>query len=197
MQNRLNKYQKYSGGAGILVLWSSVIVGMFRARLGLIDARPISYLGVDLASKVLFSIGLIVSSVLFIWFAFYVRDTFRIKNRFLLYFLVGQAGQIIAALAPYGQYSRTRLIHTYAASVLAFSLPLLIKQFASSQAKSEHKKLFRSLLQFERACFVVGIGIFVLTKGLAPLGEALPAIGFHVWIIAVTLVAVRTRLLKL
>ncbi len=101
------------------------------------------------------------------------------------YFLIGQAGQIIAAFTPYGMDSSLRLVHTLAAYTLAFSLPLLIRQFARSQAKSG-LNIYRRLFLLELLLFVVGIGIFSFTKGIAPLGEALPAVGFHLWIFVVT-----------
>jgi hypothetical protein len=73
-----------------------------------------------------------------------------------------------------------------AAFTLAFSLPLLIKQFTIAQRAKEHYTLYLSLLRIEQVSFIVGMALFIFTRGLAPLGEALPAIGFHLWILVVT-----------
>ncbi len=166
---------------------------MRRAGLGLVDSRPISYLGVDPLTSQLFSFSLLLSAFLFIHFAFYVRHTYKLKNRFLLYFLIGQAGQIIAAVTPFGKASNYKLVHTIAAFTLAFSLPLLINAFAYAQKNSSHFVLYKRLLRLEQLTFIVGIGLFTFTEGVAPLGEALPAIGFHVWIIAITIVSLKTK----
>lgn len=181
---------RYSGIVGVIVLWTGIVIAMTRAHLGLIDSRPISYLGVNASTAALFSGSLLLSSFLFICFAYYVKHSFHIRNRFMVYFLVGQVGQIIAAVVPYGSHSRYRAVHTVAAFTLAFSLPLLIRQFALSQSKSKHAQTYIKLLRFEQLSFIVGIGLFIFTKGIAPLGEALPTIGFHVWIIAVSILSI-------
>lgn len=180
--------QKYSGVIGVLVLWTGIVAAMRIAGLGIIDARPISYLGVDAQTAVLFSGSLLISAFLFVNFAFYVRREFKVRGRFLMYFLIGQTGQVIAAISPYGSNSKFKTIHTVAAFILAFSLPLLIQSFTASQTGHSRHQLFVWLLRLEQLTFVIGIGLFVFTKGIAPLGEALPAIGFHAWIIALTFV---------
>lgn len=180
---------KYSGVAGVLLLWTTTLLAMSRIGLGLVDTRPLSHLGVDPWSSMLFSTGLIVSSALFIIFALYAKKTYRANNRFIIYFLIGQAGQLIVAIAPYGMNSSYRLVHTIAAFTLAFSLPFLIREFARSQTNIKHSNLFRNLFLSELVMFVLGIGIFTMTEGIAPIGEILPAVGFHIWIIAATIFA--------
>jgi hypothetical membrane protein len=179
-------WQRYSGVVGVLVIWTGVTMAMRRVGLGLVDSRPISYLGVDPVTATLFSVSLIISALLFINFAYYVRRAFRIHNRYLTYFLIGQAGQLVAAVTPYGDQSPYRLTHTIAAFTLAFSLPLLMRQFTRSQKSSSHYKLYELLLQLELLAFIVGIGLFVFAQGIAPLGQVLPAAGFHLWIIIIT-----------
>ncbi len=174
---------------GIVILWTTIILGMSRTGLKLVDSRPISYLGVDPMSATLFSVGLIVSAVLFTIFGLYVRKNFAVKNRFLMYLLIGQAGQIITAISPYGMQSEYKLIHTIAAFTLALSLPPLIRSFAHSQTHDSHSKIYDGLYRFELVTFFIGMGLFIFTKGIAPIGEALPAIGFHVWIIVITIIA--------
>ncbi len=179
-------WQRFSGLGGVAVLWLSIGIAMSIAHLGLIDMRPISYLGVDPRTKLLFSGGLLLSSALFIVFALQLHRNFKLRPRFLAYFLVGQAGQIVAAIVPYGATSSLRLIHTIAAYILAFSLPLLIREFARSRSTDHFYPVYRWLTWLELLAFAVGISLFVFTSGIAPLGEALPALGFHLWIIVIT-----------
>lgn len=184
---KLAKLQRWSGVAGVTILWGAIGLAMHLASLGLVDKRPISYLGVYPQTVWLFSGSLLVSAGLFVSFGLYLRCHFNVKNRFLMYLLIGQVGQVVAAIVPYGDKSNYRLIHTLAAYVLAFSLPLLIQQFKLSQLRSPRLPVYRWLLYIEGAAFIVGLGLFAFTKGIAPLGEALPALGFHLWIIVVTL----------
>lgn len=183
-----NSLMRFSGVAGVILLWTTTLLAMNRIDLGLVDTRPLSHLGIEPWSSVLFSTGLLVSSALFIIFAFYIKKAYGANQRFLFYFLIGQAGQIIVAIAPYGMNSSYRLVHTVAAFTLAFSLPFLIREFARSQTFTKYNKLFRSLFLIELVMFVVGIGIFTMTEGIAPIGEILPAVGFHIWIIVTTIV---------
>lgn len=182
--------QRYSGIMGVVVLWTGIIVAMRRAGLGLVDARPISFLGVFPNTAWLFSASLLTSAVLFIFFAFYIYRVCKLSKRFLIYFLLGQAGQIIAAVVPYGQQSEYRLVHTIAAFTLAFSLPLFIRQFALEMRGKPYHSLYVGLLGLELLTFFVGMGLFIFTKGIAPIGEALPALGFHIWILAITYVMI-------
>ncbi len=187
----LYKTFSYSGLLGVGVLWTTTLVAMSRANLSLLGSRPFSYLGIDPVSSRIFSSGLIVSALLFCTFGFYIRHAFNVKGNFLTFLLIGQAGQITAALAPYGTQSQLRLLHTIAAFTLAFSLPLLIRAFAYSQKESTKFKRYRWLYRLELLTFVVGMGLFIFTTGIAPLGQALPAIGYHVWIIVLTFIALR------
>lgn len=169
---------------------------MHRAGLGFIDSRPISYLGIDPATARLFSVSLVVSAVLFISFGYYIRRTYHIQNKFLGYLIIGQIGQIIAAVTPYGHRQPFKFIHTIAAFVLAFTLLFLIREFTHSQNKNRFRTIYSSLFTIEKITFVVGIGLFIFTKGIAPLGEALPATGFHIWIITITILSNARRSLK-
>jgi hypothetical protein len=193
MIKQLVRLQQYSGIVGVVVLWSGITTAMIIANLKLIDIRPISYLGVAPKTSVLFSLTLLINSFLFVNFAFFVRRRFNIRNNFLLYFLIGETGQVIVAIAPYGTNSPYKLLHTISAFVLAFSLPFLIREFYLSQKKSRFAKLYLNLLKVEILTFVVGIGAFVFTNGVAPLGEALPTMGFHLWIVVVSVIAITNK----
>jgi hypothetical protein len=184
--SKFKNLQKYSGVLGVTIIVTGVVTAMHHIGLGFIDARPISYLGVDTRTAVLFSGSLLLSALLFISFAFHVTRSYSTGSKFKWYFIAGQIGQMIAALVPYSANSTQHRIHTSAAFALAFTLPLLIWQFARSQKKSKNHRLFIKLLRLEQVTFVVGIGLFIFTKGIAPLGEILPTLGFYTWIFVLT-----------
>ncbi|MDQ3065390.1 MAG: hypothetical protein M3Q36_03930 [bacterium] len=192
IKNNLDRVLGFSGIIGIVVLWATILIGMSISGLKLIDSRPFSSLGVDPQTASLFSTGLIISAALFSIFGFFLQRKFAVKSKFLMYLLIGQAGQVVAALAPYGSDSRYKTLHTLAAFTLALSLPILIRSFAYSQINSKYFKLYIRLFRLELAAFLIGMGIFIFTTGIAPLGQAMPAIGFHIWIIALTLITHRT-----
>ncbi len=177
---------RLSGVIGVATVWIGISTLMFVGHLKLIDPRPVSYLGVNPSTQVAFSGVLLVSAVLFVGFAFYLAMRLRAGFLFLLFFLVGQIGQVISGLVPIGSETRFGQIHTPAAFTLAFSFPLLITAFTISQLKSPGRRLYMFLLSFELITFTIGIGSFIFTKGVAPLSEILAAIGFHIWIIVVT-----------
>lgn len=187
---KINTMQRYSGLLGIVILWTSILIAMSRTGLMLVDDRPISYLGIDPLSSGLFSFGLLASALLFLSFGLYVKRVFAVKNnKFLIYIIIGQVSQSIVAIAPYGMKAQYKLLHTIAAFTLAFTLPLLISAFTYSQIGTKYFRIYKGLLLFELLMFVVGMGLFIFTRGIAPLGEALPAIGYHLWIVTVTIIA--------
>jgi hypothetical protein len=183
MSNILHTIWRYSGALGVLVVWIGLSLAMRRAGLGLIGDDPISYLGSIPLTARTFSGILLVSSMLFTGFAFYTWRTFSAGPLFLAFFIIGQVGQAIAALAEIGEQSSLAVVHTSAAYALGFSFPLLVWQFTRTQTKSRHYHLFLKLLVFELVTFTVGMGAFIFTKGYAPISEILVAIGFHIWIL--------------
>lgn len=187
------KPQQFSGLAGVVLLWLVIPILMVKAHVRIIDTRPISYLGIDPHTMRLFNLSLIISAVLFVSYSRYVAKHFHVNGKFLMIFFIGQLGQMITAVTPYGHQQPARLIHTLAAYTLAFSLPLLIGEFTRAQTGSPHSGSYHILLRLEQLAFVVGIGLFAFTKGIAPLGEALPAIGFHIWIITITILSLRPQ----
>ncbi|HUP26073.1 MAG TPA: hypothetical protein VM124_00305, partial [Candidatus Limnocylindrales bacterium] len=76
---------RYCGAMGVVLLWTGIITAMHRAYLGIVDSRPLSYLGVNQHTGKLFSFSLLASSALFIGFAFYVRRAYKTGNRFMAY----------------------------------------------------------------------------------------------------------------
>ena len=183
MQPYTVKFWRYSGVLGVGVIWLGTLFLMRVAHLKLLDTRPISFLGAHPSTGTAFSVMLVVSSTLFVVSAFYIKQIFHQGVWFLLVFLIGQMGQIIAALVPITSQTSLGHVHTPAAFTLAFSFPLLIFIFTMSQLKSNYRMLYICLLVFELITFAIGINLFIFTHGLAPFSEMLAAIGFHVWLI--------------
>ncbi len=183
MANRLLELWRYSGTVGVAVVWMGISILMLAGNLSLIDPRPISYLGLNPSTATAFTGILLLSAGLFTGFAFYIAHAYRTNFWFLFFFLTGQAGQVIAALVPISSETDLGQIHTPAAFTLAFSFPLLIAAFTLSQKRVQYRKLYCWLLVFELVTFAIGIGSFIFTRGAAPLGEIVTALGFHIWII--------------
>ncbi len=121
----------------IAVIWLTVIIGMHRTGLGLLDARPISYLGVAPVSQTPFSSGLILSALLIIIFGDYLRRTYSIPGKFFTAVVIGQIAQIITALAP--NRGHTQVVHTTSAFIIVFTLPPLMQLFAKAQPKGDFR----------------------------------------------------------
>lgn len=177
------KYLRYCGLVTVALLWGSIATGVKLAHLDLFGKDPLSRLGVEPTSAPYFSIGLILAALSIILFTHYLKTKFVITKSFMTVLLIGQAGQVIAALAPYGGMQPARFIHTIAALTLAFSIPLALWRFAAAQKNQQVIRAAYALMWLEVAAFVVGIGLFsFVTKG-APFAQIMPAIAFHVWII--------------
>lgn len=175
---------RFTGTAAIAVLWLSLGLGAYLARLPLLGHHPISSLGVNPASATLFSGGLIVTAGLFLIFLVYLNNRFTVSPSFKLVFTVGQLAQIVAALVPFG--GRFRVPHSIAAFVLVFSLPILIWRFASAQPEPSFRRLAWRLFWLELAAFCIGLFTFIFIGRASPIAQALPAIAFHIWVVVLT-----------
>jgi len=166
------------------VLWTTKSLGVDRTGLGVLGDRPLSYLGTDPRSDALFRGGLLVASVLLVAFAWFV-DWNRSPGRgFLAVFLVGQTGQVIAALVPIDGAGAAHEVHTTAGIVLGLSLPVLMLRFAAGQPPGPRRAWAYGLFWLEVAACIVGVALSQAMR--APLAEAVPAAGFHLWIVVVT-----------
>ena len=159
-------------------------LGMRRTGLGVSDDRPLSYLGTDPRSLTLFRGGLLVAAVLLIAFAWSVHREGSPAPGFLAAFLTGQAGQVVAAVVPIDSPGLGGDLHTTAGIVLGLSLPVLMWRFAAGQAPGARRSRAYVLTWVEVGAVVAGV---LLSRAMrAPLAEAVPAAGFHLWIGVVT-----------
>ena len=171
------------GPAAVAVLWVSIGTGMIRTGLALSDPDPFSYLGTDGRSRTLFQGGLLVAAVLLAAFAWFVHRLRCTPRCFLLAFLVGLGGQVVAAIVPLSGQGTSRAVHTIGGLVLGISLPILMGCFAAGQPAGSWRRLCWGLFWLEATACVAGVALSRAMR--APIAEALPAGAFHLWILAV------------
>lgn len=177
------KIFRYCGLITVGILWTSIAIGIHRAQLDLFGKSPLSHLGIVSSTARIFSIGLILAALSLVLFTRYLKTRYEVSTSFMVFLLIGQAGQIIAAVTPYGGMQPARLIHTVAALTLAFSIPFVLWRFAAAQSKPPIRRPAIALMWLEIVAFTIGIGLFsYVTKG-APFAQAMPAIALHIWII--------------
>jgi hypothetical protein len=170
--------------AAVVVLWTSMLVGVNRTGLGLSDERPLSHLGTDPRSAAVFGAGLLVASVLLVAFAWFVHTSLSPAPGFLPAFLVGQAGQVVVAVVPIDGAGVGHEVHTAAGIVLGLSLSVLMWRFAAGQPPGPRRSWAYGLFWFEVAASLAGVALSRSMR--APLAEVVPATAFHLWIAVVT-----------
>jgi hypothetical protein len=174
-----------TGVAAVVVLWTTLGGGSLLAGFDLLGDRPLSHLGTERASALLFSGGLTVAALLLVAFHHHVRGRFPVSSAFTLALLVGMGGQLVAAVVPIGGDSDAHRIHTTSALVLGASLPVLMWRFAATQPPGTWRRVSYGLFWAEVAA--CALGLYLSAQSIAPLAEIVPAAVFHAWIIAVTL----------
>lgn len=176
---------RFSGVAAVAVLWTTIGLGLLLAGLSPGGDRPISYLDGEPRGMVLFRSGLLVATVLLVAFALAVHRRLARPTGFLALFLFGMAGQALVATVPITGGGAQHAVHTAAGLALGLSLPLFIWRFAAAQPPGRWRALSYGLTWLEVAACVAGV---VLSRAsLAIIAEVVPAAGFHLWIIVVTL----------
>lgn len=167
------------------VLWTSISIGMARGDLAVADDRPISYLGTDPRTTMLFRGGLLVATALLAVFAGAVARHLERPAGFLMAFLGGQACQAVVAVVSIEGHGTSHAVHTTAGIALGLSLPLLLWRFAAAQPPGPWRRLAHRLLGLEVAGCAAGVALSI--AGLAVVAEVVPAALFHLWVIVVTL----------
>ncbi|HEV2071494.1 MAG TPA: DUF998 domain-containing protein [Acidimicrobiales bacterium] len=175
---------RYAGLAAVTVLWTTLGAGTLLTGFDLLGERPLSYLGTEQPSALLFSGGLLAGALALVAFHRHLRARYPVTRLFSAAMLVGLAGQVVAALVPIGGNGVAHQVHTRAALVLGASLPLLMWRFAASQPAGAWRRRCYGLFWAEVAA--VGVGLHLSARMVAPVAEILPAAVFHLWILAVT-----------
>lgn len=160
---------------------------MYRTGLGLFGNRPVSYLGTDATSALVFRAGLIAAAGLMTGFAWFVADRFSAPPSFLVAFLAGLAGQVVAALVLLTGPGPSHGVHTVAGLVLGASLPALMWRFAAGLSGPGAR---RRRLESYALCWLevaaCAVGLLLSASGRAPIAEIIPALAFHLWVAVVT-----------
>lgn len=157
---------------------------MWRVAFDLTGDRAISYLGTDPRTMALFRGGLLVATVLLLGFAWAVERSLARPTGFFGVFLVGMAGQAVVATVPIAGEGVSHAVHTTGGIVLGLSLPLFIWRFAAGQPPGRWRRQSYGLLWLEVVAVLAGVALSRVH--LAVVAEVLPAVGFHLWIIVVT-----------
>ncbi len=176
---------RYAGIAAVATIWTALVTATVVARFDVLGEQPVSYLGSQPRSAALFTLALAGSAVLLTAFHGYVRDRFPVARGFSTAMLVGLAGQLVAAFVPIGGDPVLHRIHTSSALVLGASLPMLMWRFAAAQPAGTFRRASYALFRAEVAACAAGLCLSAAS--VAAVAEILPAVVFHVWVVAVTL----------
>jgi hypothetical membrane protein len=175
---------RLAGVAAVIVLWTTLPAGAALSGFDLLGEDPLSYLGTQAASALLFTGGLAVSGVLLVAFHEHLRDRYAVSGGFSAAMLIGLAGQLVAAFVPIGGDQLAHRIHTTSALVLGASLPVFMWRFAAAQPGGRLRGVAYGLFWAEVAACVAGL--YLSSRHVAPVAEVLPAGVFHIWIIVLT-----------
>lgn len=168
----------------MVVLWTTVGLGMWRAGLEPTGDRPISYLGSDSRTMVLFRGGLLIATILLAGFGWAVHRLLGRRTGFLAVFLVGMAGQAVVATVSIAGDPPSHTVHSTGGIVLGLSLPVFMWRFAAGQRPGDWRRRSYGLMWLEVAACVAGIALSQSRR--AVVAELLPALVFHLWIVVVT-----------
>src|SRR5207237_162838 len=122
---------------------------MVRTGLVFSDPDPLSLLGTDVRSRTLFRAGLLLAAVLLGAFAGFVHQRRSTPRCFLLVFLIGLGGQVVAAIVPLSGRGASPAVHTTGGLVLGISLPVLMGCFAAGQPAGSWRRLSWALFWLE------------------------------------------------
>ena len=171
--------------AAVAIAWTTLLAAAARTQFDLLGEEPLSHLGTQSRSAVLFTLGLALPALLLTAFHHHLRRRFPVSPGFSLAMLAGLAGQMVAAFVPIGGAPAAHRVHTTSALVLGASLPLLMWRFAASQPPGPWRRLNYGLCWAELAACALGVCLSALS--VAPLAEIVPGAVFHTWVFTVTL----------
>ncbi|HET7487221.1 MAG TPA: DUF998 domain-containing protein [Acidimicrobiales bacterium] len=169
--------ERAAGPVAVAVLWATVAAGMHRAGLHAGDDRTISLLGTVPATAGLFRAGLLVATALLVLFAVGIGRRLPPRSPFLPVFVAGMAGQaVVATVSVAGPWHG---LHVAAGLLLGASLPVALGLFAHG---SDGRR-WAVLAWVEAGACAAGVALSRAHLGV--LAEAVPAAGFHLWVLLV------------
>ncbi|MEW6154884.1 MAG: hypothetical protein AB1673_12980 [Actinomycetota bacterium] len=174
----------YTGLAGVGVIWTTLLAATAASGFDLFGDLPLSYVGTEPGSALLFTAGMAATALLLVAFHGHVRARFDVSWGFSVAMLVGLAGQLVAAFVPVGGDTVAHRVHTVSALVLGASLPLLMWRFAAALPRGRRRRAGYRLFWAEVAACAAGF--YLSAMGVAAVAEVLPAAAFHAWVVTVT-----------
>ncbi len=174
---------RYLGAVTVFILWTSILVGIRSKGLDIFGTSPLSSLGTDMRSELWFSVGLILAAVTCVLFALSLKQSYTLTRGFWVALLIGQTGQVVAAITPHGGKQPLGTIHTVVAMTLAFSVPIMLFYFARAQTNPKTRMYAYGLFWIQLSCFIIGIGSFIFLFKGAPAAQIITALAFHAWLI--------------
>lgn len=175
---------RYTGVAAVVVLWVGIGTGIARTGLDVSGRRPISYLGTDSRSSLLFTAVMLVAAVLLATFYLFVWSRFSSSKSFLAVGMTGLLGQVVAGVVPLSGAGASHAVHATGGIVVGLSLPLLMWRFAASQPASKWRTQSYGFFWMEVAAVIIGVSLSQSMR--APIAEIVPGAAFHLWIFVVT-----------
>jgi hypothetical protein len=162
---------RYSGPAGVLVLWLGTIINVHKTNLNLLGSQPLSSMGVDPRATGLFLSTLVLSAVLFSMFAIGLYKDPSVPKSFVSAMLLGHLGEALTGIIPLS--GSTDGLHRFVAYLWAFSLPVSMYLYKRSPR----------LARIELLATIGGIGSFILIGRALPVCQIVVALPFHYWVI--------------
>ena len=180
----LTKLLKYSGFAGVGIIWTSILAGIILAQLNILSKTPLSQLGVTPSSQFIFILGLSASAICLSLFSFYAYQQLKSSVWAPVVMTAGQLCLIGVALTPYTATNFVRPLHIGLGFVSALSIPIAMGIFAYSA--ESFRKLCQLFFMVGLVFFTLGLGSFIFAPVGGALSQIVTTLTFHVWIIVLS-----------
>ena len=176
---------RWSGVAAIAVLWIGIGVAVVRTGFDLLGALPLSRLAADGRAEPIFGPSLVVAALLFVLFCVDVTRRYPVGRAFPVVMVAAMAGQLVTGVVPIGEPGESDPVHVAAGLTLGGLIPVFLGLFALAQPAGPWRETAVRLFVAQLAATVVGVALS--GSGRAALAEMLPALLFHVWVVAAAL----------
>lgn len=176
---------RWSGVAAIAVLWVGIGVAVLRTGFSVVGDLPLSRLAADGRAVSIFGPSLAVAALLFVVFCLDVTRRYPVGRAFAVAMVAAMAGQLVTGVVPIGEPGESDPVHVAAGLVLGGLIPVFLGLFAVAQPAGQWRRVAVRLFLAQLAATVGGVALS--GSGRAALAEMLPALLFHVWVVAVTL----------
>lgn len=180
---RLLATLRWSGPAGVAVLWVGIGSAVARSGFPVGGDQPLSRLVDDGRARALFEGSLVLAAVLFLLFGLHVARTHPVGSGFTPLLTAGMLGQLVAGIVPIGPVGQSNPVHVAAGLVLGGTIPFFLWRYASAQPGPRWRRRATALFLAQAAATLAGIALSRF--GVAALAEIIPAVGFHAWILVI------------